>query len=38
VGESVELWWGIAGGLAVVNDRFVVSDKNSDLALVGPHG
>lgn len=38
VGESVELWWGVAGGLAVVNDRFVVSDKNSDLALVGQRG
>ncbi len=38
VGESVELWWGIAGGVAVVNDRFEVSDKNSDLALVGQRG
>jgi hypothetical protein len=38
VGESVELWWGVAGGLAVVSDRFVVSDKNSDLALVGQRG
>jgi hypothetical protein len=38
VGEGIELWWGISGGLAVVNDRFVVTDKNSDLALVGPRG
>jgi hypothetical protein len=38
VGESVELWWGVAGGLAVVSDRFVVKDKNSDLALVGQRG
>ncbi len=38
VGESVELWWGIAGGLAVVSDKFVVSNKNSDLALVGSRG
>ncbi|MES1176726.1 MAG: hypothetical protein ABUL62_20550 [Myxococcales bacterium] len=38
VGESVELWWGVAGGLAVVSDKFVVSDKNSDLALVGSRG
>ncbi len=38
VGESVELWWGISGGLAVVSDRFQVSDKNSDLALVGQPG
>jgi len=38
VGESVELWWGVSGGLAVVSDRFVVKDKNSDLALVGQRG
>jgi hypothetical protein len=38
VGESVELWWGVSGGLAVVSDRFEVSDKNSDLALVGQRG
>ena len=38
VGESVELWWGVAGGLAVVSDRFEVTDKNSDLALVGQRG
>jgi hypothetical protein len=37
VGERMELWWGVAGGLAVVNDRFEVSD-NSDLALVGTRG
>lgn len=38
VGEGVELWWGVAGGLAVVSDRFEVSDKNSNLALVGQRG
>ncbi len=38
VGESVELWWGVSGGLAVVSDRFVVSGKNSDLVLVGRRG
>jgi len=38
VGESIELWWGISGGLAVVSDRFVVKDKNSELALVGQRG
>ncbi|MEP7053305.1 MAG: hypothetical protein ABJB12_23280 [Pseudomonadota bacterium] len=38
VGESVELWWGVSGGLAVVSDRFQVSSKNSDLALVGQRG
>jgi hypothetical protein len=38
VGESVELWWGVSGGLAVVSDRFEVTDKNSDLALVGQRG
>jgi hypothetical protein len=38
VGEGVELWWGVSGGLAVVSDRFEVTDKNSDLALVGQRG
>jgi hypothetical protein len=38
VGEGVELWWGVAGGLAVVSDQFEVTDKNSDLALVGRRG
>jgi len=38
VGESVELWWGLSGGLVVVNDRFVVTGKNTDLALVGQRG
>jgi hypothetical protein len=37
VGESLELWWGVSGGLAVVSDRFE-SDKNSELALVGQRG
>jgi len=35
IGESVELWWGITGGLAVVNDRFTVKTSTQDLALVG---
>jgi hypothetical protein len=38
IGESVELWWGITGGLAVVNDRFTVNAKNQELALVGGNG
>lgn len=38
VGESVELWWGLSGGVVVVNDRFVVTGKNTDLALVGQRG
>jgi hypothetical protein len=38
VGEGVELWLGVSGGLAVVSDRFVVSGINSDLALVGQRG
>ena len=38
VGEGIELWWGISGGLAVVSDRFVVKDKNSELLLVGQRG
>lgn len=38
VGQSVELWWGVAAGLAVVSDRFVVSGRGSDLALVGQRG
>ncbi|MEO8903456.1 MAG: hypothetical protein ABI488_14670 [Polyangiaceae bacterium] len=38
VGEGVELWWGVSGGLAVVSDRFQVSSRNSDLALVGQRG
>jgi hypothetical protein len=37
ISEGVELWWGITGGLAVVNDRFSVED-NQDLALVGGNG
>jgi hypothetical protein len=35
IGQSFELWWGITGGLAVVNDRFEVSNQQMDLALVG---
>jgi hypothetical protein len=35
IGESVELWWGVTGGLVVVNDRFAVNNQQQDLALVG---
>jgi len=35
IGESVELWWGITGGIAIVNDRFSVDNSNMNLALVG---
>ncbi len=35
ISESVELWWGITGGLAVVSDRFAVANQQQDLALVG---
>jgi hypothetical protein len=38
IGESVELWWGITGGIAVVNDRFKVNGMNQELALVGGNG
>ena len=38
VGEGIELWWGVSGGLAVVSDSFVVKDKNSDLVVVGQRG
>jgi hypothetical protein len=38
IGESVELWWGVTGGIAVVNDRFTVNDSTMDLALVGGNG
>jgi hypothetical protein len=38
VAEGVELWWGVTGGIAVVNDRFTVNNMTQDLALVGGNG
>lgn len=38
VGESVEWWVGVTGGLVVVSDRFFVSEDASDRALLGPRG
>jgi hypothetical protein len=38
VGENVEWWVGVTGGLVVVSDRFFVSDDPSDRALLGPRG
>lgn len=37
VGESVELWLGLTGGLAVVSDRFEV-ESSEDKSLVGSSG
>lgn len=37
VGQNVEWWIGVTGGLVVVSDRFVVQD-DSDRALLGPQG
>lgn len=40
VGENVEWWIGVTGGLVVVNDSFAVEsdDANGDRALLGPQG
>ncbi len=38
VGENVEWWVGVTGGLVVVSDRFFVSEDPSDRALLGPRG
>lgn len=39
VGENVEWWVGVTGGLVVVSDRFAVeSDDTSERALLGPQG
>jgi hypothetical protein len=38
VGENVEWWLGVTGGLVVVSDRFFVSEDPSDRALLGPRG
>lgn len=38
VGENVEWWVGITGGLVVVSDKFNVAETESDRALLGPHG
>jgi hypothetical protein len=38
VGESVEIWGGLVGGLVVVNDRFQVANGRDDRALLGTRG
>jgi len=38
VGESVEWWVGVTGGLVVVSDRFFISNDPSNRALLGPRG
>jgi hypothetical protein len=38
VGERVEAWAGVFGGLVVVNDRFQVDDGDDDRALLGTRG
>ena len=38
VGEKVELWAGLTGGLVVVSDRFKIIDNYDDKPLVGPPG
>jgi hypothetical protein len=38
VGQNVEWWVGVTGGLVVVSDRFVVESEGPDRALLGPRG
>jgi hypothetical protein len=38
VGENLEAWVGLTGGLVVVGDRFQVVHAYDDQALVGPRG
>jgi hypothetical protein len=38
VGENVEWWFGLTGGLVVVSDSFLVAHAPSDRALLGPTG
>jgi hypothetical protein len=38
VGERLELWVGIIGGLVVVSDRFTVSGDLDERAFAGPRG
>jgi hypothetical protein len=38
VGERIELWLGVTGGLVVLSDRFVVVDDADDKPLIGPPG
>jgi hypothetical protein len=38
VGQNVEWWVGVTGGLVVVSDRFVVESDGPDRALLGPRG
>jgi hypothetical protein len=38
VGERVEWWAGLTGGLVVVSDRFAVAEAGDERALLGPRG
>jgi len=38
VGERLELWIGLAGGLVIVSDRFTVSGDLDERAFAGPRG
>jgi hypothetical protein len=38
VGEKVEAWVGLLGGLVVVSDTFTSSEPFNDQALIGPRG
>jgi hypothetical protein len=38
VGENVEAWVGLTGGLVVVGDRFTIVNAYDDQVLVGPRG
>ena len=38
VGEKVEAWLGLTGGLVVINDRFRLIDDTDDRALLGTRG
>jgi hypothetical protein len=38
VGERIELWVGLAGGLVIVSDRFTVSGDLDERAYAGPRG
>jgi hypothetical protein len=38
VGENVEWWVGVTGGLVVVSDQYEVAKRRSDRALLGPTG
>jgi hypothetical protein len=38
VGQNVEWWVGVTGGLVIVSDRFVVEGEATQRALLGPRG